>query len=54
MIALGGNCPTGVMVLVVLVVNSLSLDTIDLPDIYTFKARLKRLNPVYLDLLKKV
>ena len=23
-------------------------------DIYTFKARLKRLNPVYLDLLKKV
>ena len=34
--------------------DSLSLDTIDLPDIYTFKARLKRLNPVYVDLLKRV
>ena len=31
--------------------DKLSLDTIELPDIFTFKARLKRQNIVYRDLL---
>ena len=31
--------------------NDLTLDTIDLPDVFTFKARLKRLNREYVDLL---
>ena len=31
--------------------DTLSLHDIDLPDIYAFKSRLKRLNRVYLDLL---
>ena len=29
--------------------DELALDVIELPDVYTFKARLKRLNAVYND-----
>ena len=34
--------------------DSLTLDSIELPDIYTFKARFKRLDSVCIDRLKKV
>ena len=32
----------------------LNIDTIELPDVFTFKARLKRLNNEYVDLLQPV